>query len=141
MNTAYKIKILFTTLGLALVAAAPLARAQDTAPSAAADAPAPRPSRPKGTAPKRQEPLGAVANLTQSQKTEIAKIREETRAKIEALPDDDNKRSAMRAAMMDASSQIRSLLNDDQKKQYDAAMKKMMRGKKKGEGAPPASAP
>jgi Spy/CpxP family protein refolding chaperone len=147
MNSAYKVKVLLSALTVALLAATPLVRAQDAAaPSAPAAAPSsdtpPPPPDDAAPMPKKGkkgggDAISAVTGLTGDQKAQIKTIREATKAKIEALPDDDNKRDASRQIMMDSAKQVRALLTDDQKAQYDAAMKKMMRRKKAGDTPPP----
>jgi len=149
MNSVTKIKILFSTLSLALAAAAPFARAQNAAPSAASAAapsaasPADAPPPPRGKGGMRgADPLAKVTGLTDDQKTQIKTIRDASRAKVEALPDDDSKRAAMRGIMMDTNKQVRAVLTPDQQKQFDAAMKQMMnRRKKGGDDAPPPPPP
>ncbi len=157
MKSVYKVKLLFSALTVALLAATPLVRAQDAAapssPPAAApsDTPPPPPDDAapmpkKGKKGGMMDPISQVSGLTDDQKAQIKSIREATKTKIEALPDDDSKRDASRQIMMDSAKQVRALLTDDQKAQYDAAMKKSMRRKKKSDDGdatppPPADAP
>ena len=161
MKSVYKVKLLFSALAVALLAATPMVRAQDAAASSAPSASSPgnaedpatpppdnaAPMPKKGKKGGMMDPISQVSGLTDDQKAQIKTIREATRSKIEALPDDDSKRDASRQIMMDAAKQVRALLTDDQKTQYDAAMKKSMRRKKKsddgdmGPPPPPADAP
>ena len=155
MKSASKVKVLFSALTVALLAASPLVRAQDaaapSAPAAAApsDTPPPPPDdaapRPKKGKKGAGEPISQVSGLTDDQKAQIKTIRDAARAKMEALPDDDNKRDASRQIMMDSAKQIRALLTDDQKAQYDAAVKRAMRQRRKkaddGDMGPPPPPP
>ncbi|HEY3756703.1 MAG TPA: hypothetical protein VGL42_11190 [Opitutaceae bacterium] len=137
-----------------LLMALPLANAQSGDQSQTAPPPPPAEGQPPPLPPAggpqghwrhRADPLASVTNLTDGQKAQIKSIRDAMRAKIEALPDDDDKRQASREIMKSSMQQIRALLTPEQQTQFDAAMKGM-RGHRPppppdANGEPPAPPP
>lgn len=140
---------LFSAFVLALIAAAPLARAQDSstppapaAPSGSGDQTSPPPPPPphhRMRGPSAEE-LKAKLNLTDDQYTKVAAIISSTREQAKAIHEDDSlgdddKRAKMMDLMKSTHDQIRALLTPDQQKIYDSMMPK------RGPGGPPPGPP
>jgi len=87
-------------------------------------------------------------SLTDDQKAKVRKIAEDTHKKMDAMHDDqsmsrEDHMAKMRKLHDDAMSQVRTILNDDQKKKLDEWQKEMhdhngMHEKKKGDKGPQA---
>jgi len=135
------ISSIFAAFALALVAAGPLARAQDTPPAAPSggDDQAPPPPHRHMRGPSAEE-LKAKLNLTDDQYTKVVAIISATKEKAMAIRDDDSledddKRAKMMDLMKTTHDQIRALLTPDQQKIYDSMMPAH------GPGGPPPAPP
>ncbi len=124
------LKSILPALGLALLSAGPIARAQDTPPPQAPggggqeQAPPPPPAhrRGRGLSP---EQLKAKLGLTDDQFAKVSSIIAGQRDQMMALRDDDSisdedKHDKMRAIMKSGHDQIRALLTPAQQKNFDS---------------------
>ena len=87
--------------------------------------------------------LDKTLKLTDDQKGQIKPILEDRQQKMQSLRSDtslsqEDRRSKMRSIMEESNGKIRNVLNDDQKKSFDA-MQQHGRGRRPSGGTPPAS--
>lgn len=130
---------------VALTFAPGISRAQDTAQPPAQDQSQAAPAAPAQQTAKRHDAMQGL-NLTEDQQTAMNKIHESTKAKVEALKQDESLTADQKAAQIhqlrrSARVEMAKLLTPEQRQQMRANVRAMRAARREQQQQPPAAQP